>query len=40
MRMAISMTIGAFIMGFFKLAEGRWILFTILSLTNPIYETV
>ena len=38
MRMAISVTIGAFIMGYFKLAEGRWILFTILSLTNPIYE--
>ena len=38
MRMAISITIGAFIMDFFKLAEGRWILFTILSLTNPIYE--
>jgi uncharacterized membrane protein YccC len=38
MRMAISITIGAFIMNFFKLAEGRWILFTILSLTNPIYE--
>lgn len=39
MRMAISVTIGAFIMSYFKLAEGRWILFTILSLTNPIYET-
>ena len=39
MRMAISVTIGAFIMGYFKLEEGRWILFTILSLTNPIYET-
>ena len=38
MRMAISITIGAFIMNLFKLAEGRWILFTILSLTNPIYE--
>lgn len=39
MRMAISVTIGAFIMSYFKLVEGRWILFTILSLTNPIYET-
>ena len=38
MRMAVSITVGAFIMDFFKLAEGRWILFTILSLTNPIYE--
>ena len=39
MRMAISVTIGAFIMGYFKLEEGRWILFTILSLTTPLYET-
>ncbi|MEE0902752.1 MAG: FUSC family protein, partial [Methanobrevibacter sp.] len=39
MRMAISVVIGAFIMNYFKLAEGRWILFTILSLTSPLYET-
>ena len=38
MRMAISVVIGAFIMNYFKLEEGRWILFTILSLTSPIYE--
>ena len=39
MRMAISVAIGAFIMNYFKLTEGRWILFTILSLTSPLYET-
>ena len=31
MRMATSVVIGAFIMNYFKLTEGRWILFTILS---------
>lgn len=39
MRMAITMTIGLFFMEYFKLPEGRWILFTILSLTTPLYET-
>nr|WP_317331987.1 FUSC family protein [uncultured Romboutsia sp.] len=39
MRMAITMTIGLFLMEYFKLSEGRWILFTILSLTTPLYET-
>ena len=39
MRMAITMTIGLFLMEYFKLPEGRWILFTILSLTTPLYET-
>lgn len=38
MRMAITMTIGLFLMEYFKLSEGRWILFTILSLTTPLYE--
>ena len=38
MRMATSVVIGAFIMNYFKLTEGRWILFTILSLTSPVYE--
>ncbi|WP_305305657.1 hypothetical protein [Romboutsia ilealis] len=40
MRMAITMTIGLFLMEYFKLPEGRWILFTILSLTTPLYETI
>ena len=39
MRLSIAITVGAFIMDFFKLAEGRWILFSILSLTTPLYET-
>lgn len=38
MRVSVGVTIGAFIMEYFKLAEGRWIMFTILSLVNPIYE--
>ncbi len=38
MRMAITMTIGLFLIEYFKLSEGRWILFTILSLTTPLYE--
>ena len=39
MRLSITMTVAAFIMDFFKLAEGRWILFAVLSLTTPLYET-
>lgn len=38
-RMAITMTIGLFLIEYFKFSEGRWILFTILSLTTPLYET-
>lgn len=38
MRLSITISIGAFIMDYFKLTDGRWILFTILSLTNPLYE--
>lgn len=38
LRMALGITIGGFIMDYFNLSEGRWILFTILSLTVPIYE--
>lgn len=37
-RIAIGITIGAFIMDCFHFREGRWILLTILSLVNPIYE--
>lgn len=39
MRVSITVTLGAFIMDYFKLSEGRWIIFTILSLINPLYET-
>ena len=38
MRVAITITLGAFITDFFRLSEGRWIMFTILSLVNPLYE--
>ena len=38
MRVAITITLAAFITDFFKLSEGRWIMFTILSLVNPLYE--
>ncbi|MGL5244040.1 MAG: FUSC family protein [Sarcina sp.] len=37
-RIAIGITLGCFIMDVFKLTEGRWIMFTALSLINPIYE--
>lgn len=37
-RIAIGITIAAFIMDYFHLREGRWIAFTVLSLVNPIYE--
>lgn len=39
MRVGITIAIGAFIVDHFNLTEGRWILFTILALTTPIYET-
>ena len=38
-RIGITIAIGAFIVDYFNLSEGRWILFTILSVTTPIYET-
>lgn len=38
MRVAISITISTFIMQYFNLSEGRWILFTLLSLITPLYE--
>lgn len=37
-RVATGITLGAFIMDFLKFTEGRWIIFTLLSLINPIYE--
>lgn len=39
MRLAILITVGGFIVDYFNLIDGRWILFTLLSLTTPIYET-
>lgn len=38
MRVAICITIGNFIVQYFNLSEGRWILFTLLSLITPVYE--
>lgn len=38
MRVAISITIGTFIIQYFNLSEGRWFLFTLLSLITPLYE--
>ncbi|WP_122638831.1 FUSC family protein [Romboutsia sp. Marseille-P6047] len=38
MRVAITITFGAFITDLFNLSEGRWIMFTMLSIINPIYE--
>lgn len=37
-RMAIGVTITCFLKQFLKLEEGEWMMFTILSLVNPIYE--
>ncbi|MCC3867694.1 FUSC family protein [Terrisporobacter mayombei] len=37
-RVAICISIGSFIMQYFNLSEGRWILFTLFSLINPLYE--
>ena len=39
MRLAITTTIVFFIMHYFKIDEARWILFTVISVTTPIYET-
>ncbi|MPQ44223.1 FUSC family protein [Clostridium tarantellae] len=37
-RISLGITIACFIMDLFRLNEGRWIMFTVLSLVNPIYE--
>ena len=38
MRVSICITIGSFIVQYFNLSEGRWLLFTLLSLITPLYE--
>lgn len=38
MRVGISISLSSFIMDVFNVVEGRWLLFTLLSLTTPIYE--
>lgn len=37
-RLAIGITLAGFIKDFFTLSEGRWIMFTVLSLIVPVYE--
>ncbi|WP_162805675.1 FUSC family protein [Sporosarcina sp. PTS2304] len=37
-RMAIGITIAGFITDYFDLAEGRWMMFTVLSVIIPLYE--
>ena len=37
-RMATGIAISGFIMDFFNLAEGRWMMFTVLSVIIPFYE--
>lgn len=37
-RIAIGIAVGGFIIDFFNFQEGRWMLFTIFSLVNPLYE--
>lgn len=37
-RIALGISIGAFIINYFNFSEGRWLLFTLLSVVNPIYE--
>ncbi|MGL5067863.1 MAG: FUSC family protein [Sarcina sp.] len=38
-RVALAVTIACFIMQYFKLYQGRWILYTVVSITSPILET-
>lgn len=38
MRISICITVGSFITQYFNLSEGRWLLFTLLSLITPLYE--
>lgn len=38
LRIAIEVVIACFIMEYFHLDQGRWIMYTVLSLTNPLLE--
>lgn len=38
LRVAIGITFTAFIVGFFKIEEGKWIIYTVNSLIQPFYE--
>ncbi len=37
-KVAVGVSIAGFIMDYFKLSEGRWIMFTVFSLIQPYYE--
>lgn len=38
LRLSILVTVTCFIMQYFKLDQGKWIIFTVFSLTTPYYE--
>lgn len=38
LRIAIGITLSAFVVGFFQIEEGRWIIYTVNSLIQPFYE--
>lgn len=38
MRVSILIALGAFIVDAFNLTSGKWLVFTLLALTNPLYE--
>lgn len=38
LRVALGITITAFVVGFFNIEEGRWIIYTVNSLIQPFYE--
>ncbi|MFR5267381.1 FUSC family protein [Clostridium sp.] len=38
LRISIEVVIACFIMEYFQLDQGRWIMYTVLSLTNPLFE--
>ncbi len=38
-RVAICVTIATFIVQYFEIPEGRWILFTLISIITPLYES-
>lgn len=38
LRLALGITLTAFVVGFFKIEEGKWIIYTVNSLIQPFYE--
>lgn len=39
LRISIEVVIACFIMDYFHLEQGRWLMYTVLSLTSPLFET-